>query len=137
MTEQQTYKTLVRKLKPFYFNMRRIETGALSIGIPDILFYSYKNGVFSGFIEQKQVRTLKTDILRIPWRPKQLETAIDLNQSGMTVFLVVGDDRKNISIFPGSILQDTYFKKDTPWEVYPLYRMKGDWLFDFLYNQRK
>ena len=93
MKESTMYKKIKRQTDKTYIDLNRIETGGLSIGIPDIYYYCCHEQSFHGWIELKTVSSFKPFKIKIDWRKGQLHKCNEIFLSNEYILLCVADDK--------------------------------------------
>jgi hypothetical protein len=102
-----------------FINFDKIETGAVTLGIPDTWYYStkaLKEKCICGWAELKRVPSFKKNVIKIPWRPKQLEKGRQYYEAGAKVWLIITDENNEWMFISASDWQE-YYSRTVFWRV--------------------
>ncbi len=105
MTETELYHVIQKSVKGTDLKLHRIETGGLSVGIPDTIF----NGDdIHGWIELKQSKRIKK-YNKVPWRPGQRNIGRELVNARANLWLIwYFNEERSTFLIPGHFWQNGY-----------------------------
>ena len=130
MTETIMLKDLKKATESVDLTFLRIETGSVTIGMPDTHFYSKGPKQFAGWIELKHVRTFNALRILVPWRPGQLPRMKDMAK-GERVWLVLASDIEQEYVFIHGLFLTKYVHTPSGTLIKDL---KGIDIYNKLYN---
>jgi hypothetical protein len=107
-TETDMRNWLKAKMKHTPMHVKRIETGATELGIPDL--YCFCNGGDGNFwIESKIVSAFTSRSFKVPWRPGQLTVGRELILAEINLWLLICAKRtQELVLIPGRLWQKYY-----------------------------
>ena len=109
MIETEMHKRLQERLIEYPVTLTKIETGAVTLGVPDVFYYHYAPSAFSGWMEYKHVPTFDTKVIKPVWRPGQLARGREFVRAEVRLWLcLLADDTEDVVFLGGQDWKQEY-----------------------------